>query len=73
MSIKTQCLNIKPNKYIHNKRRENTRIKMMKKYTLTIYGQLTVHTENFDDINLNEYKISDLEKLIIENVEKEEK
>lgn len=43
----------------------------MKEYTLTIYGKLKVKTENFDDIKLNDYTLSDLDNIIIENVQKE--
>ena len=43
----------------------------MKEYTLKIYGKLKVKTENFDDIKLNDYTLSDLDNLIIENVQKE--
>ena len=44
----------------------------MKEYTLTIHGKLTVKTENFDNIQLNKYLLTDLDNLIIENVEKKE-
>ena len=43
---------------------------MTTKYTLTIHGQLTVETENFDKIRLDQYKITDMDNLLIENVEK---
>lgn len=44
----------------------------MKQYTLTIKGQITINTENFDDIDLSQYKITDLQHLTIQNVQKEE-
>lgn len=44
----------------------------MKEYTLTIYGKLKVLTENFDDIRLDHYSLSDLDNLIIENVQKDD-
>lgn len=43
---------------------------MTTKYTLTIHGQITIETENYDEIKLDNYKISELNNLKIENVEK---
>lgn len=45
---------------------------MKKQYTLTINGHITIETENFDEINLSQYKITDLQNLTIQNVKKEE-
>ena len=45
----------------------------MKEYTLTIHGTLKVITDNFDKIKLNQYLLTDLDNIIIENVEKKEK
>lgn len=39
----------------------------MKEYILTIHGTLKVMTENFEDIQLNQYSITDLDNLTIED------
>lgn len=44
---------------------------MKNRYTLTITGELTEMTENFEDIDLSKHKITELENLKITNVKKE--